>query len=323
MPRNGKEGILFSFIMSAIMIYVMTALNYYVRVFLEFGEFPADWAGFAWLYALLNFPLAYVIGMVCDLGFCSPASRRIMLHICHENDRGTWRFFVVKFGMVVLMTICMTAFGVFAAVGFGLQDISAFCLMFPFNFTIALPIQMLIVAPLSSKLVYLIGDTLHWNEELDQGDASANSVAGLIESDVFCVDKTASVKDAMALIIEKNISGMPIVDMRGAVVGFVSDSDILRKLADEDLYVADIGMIVEHMHTGSLDQRTARILDRNVMEVATVDVVSVDTQVHISELYSLFGVHSFKKIPVIEQGKLVGIINRSTLTHKAMSRYAA
>ena len=32
MPRNGKEGILFSFIMSAIMIYVMAALNYGVRI---------------------------------------------------------------------------------------------------------------------------------------------------------------------------------------------------------------------------------------------------------------------------------------------------
>lgn len=43
-PRNGKEGILFSFIMSAIMIYVMAALNYGVRI--------GDVGAAAWSYAL-------------------------------------------------------------------------------------------------------------------------------------------------------------------------------------------------------------------------------------------------------------------------------
>ena len=67
MPRNGKEGILFSFIMSAIMIYVMAALNYGVRI--------GDVGAAAWSYALFNWPLAYVVGMICDLCICTPSSR--------------------------------------------------------------------------------------------------------------------------------------------------------------------------------------------------------------------------------------------------------
>ena len=67
MPRNGKEGILFSFIMSAIMIYVMAALNYGVRI--------GDVGAAAWSYALFNWPLAYVVGMICDVCICTPTSR--------------------------------------------------------------------------------------------------------------------------------------------------------------------------------------------------------------------------------------------------------
>lgn len=67
MPRNGKEGILFSFIMSAIMIYVMAGLNYGVRT--------GDVGTAAWSYAFFNWPLAYVIGMICDLCICTPSSR--------------------------------------------------------------------------------------------------------------------------------------------------------------------------------------------------------------------------------------------------------
>lgn len=59
MPRNGKESILFSFIMSVIMIYVMAALNYGVRA----GNVGTA----SWSYALFNWPLAYVISIICDL----------------------------------------------------------------------------------------------------------------------------------------------------------------------------------------------------------------------------------------------------------------
>ena len=82
MPRNGKEGILFSFIMSAIMIYVMAALNYGVRI--------GDVGTAAWSYALFNWPLAYVVGMICDLCICTPSSRAIMNTFCAATDRAVW-----------------------------------------------------------------------------------------------------------------------------------------------------------------------------------------------------------------------------------------
>ena len=76
-PRNGKEGILFSFIMSAIMIYVMAALNYGVRI--------GDGGAAAWSYALFNWPLAYVVGMICDLCICTSSS---VSHSARSRDSG-------------------------------------------------------------------------------------------------------------------------------------------------------------------------------------------------------------------------------------------
>lgn len=59
MPHNGKEGILSSFIMSVIMIYVMAALNY--------GVHTGDVGTASWSHALFNWPLAYVVSIICDL----------------------------------------------------------------------------------------------------------------------------------------------------------------------------------------------------------------------------------------------------------------
>ena len=156
MPRNAKEGILFSFVMSAFMIYIMAALNYGVRT----GDVGPE----AWTYAVVSFPLAYVVGMCCDLIACTPLSRAIAERACVESDRGVWRGIVVKFAMVVLMTVAMTVFGALMAVGAGMQAVVAFFSMFPANFTIALPLQMLVIAPLSGKIVHRVGDAAGWAE---------------------------------------------------------------------------------------------------------------------------------------------------------------
>ena len=152
MPRNKYEGIAFSFIMSFIMIYVMAALNYGVRT----GDFGRN----AWAYAVYNFIPAYVIGMCCDLLICSPLSRKAVAMIARPNDRPIYTGFIMKFCMVIFMTIVMTLYGIFAAVGFGWQDIAAFFTLFPYNFTIALPIQMLLVAPFSAKIVRICADRI-------------------------------------------------------------------------------------------------------------------------------------------------------------------
>lgn len=81
MPRNGKEGILFNFIMSVIMIYVMAALNY--------GVHTGD-VGTARNYVLFDWPLVYVIGMICDL--CTslhhlPTIRATILIQIHASQR--------------------------------------------------------------------------------------------------------------------------------------------------------------------------------------------------------------------------------------------
>ena len=125
MPRNGKEGILFSFIMSAIMIYVMAALNY--------GVHTGDVGTAAWSYAFFNWPLAYVIGMICDLCICTPSSRAIMNRFCAQTDRAVWKGITVKFLMVVLMTVFMTIFGVIMAFGPSADAVVGFFSMFPYN----------------------------------------------------------------------------------------------------------------------------------------------------------------------------------------------
>ena len=268
MPRNGKEGILFSFIMSAIMIYV-------IRI--------GDVGAAAWSYALFDWPLAYVVGMICDLCICTPSSRAIMNTFCAATDRAVWKGITVKFLMVVLMTV----FGAIMAFGFTFGAFTGFWRMFPYNFTIALPIQMLIVAPLSGKIVHAIGDAAGWNKSAQQHVPALDvkTVADVMQHDVYTVASDAEVRDAVRMMLEKNISGMPIVDDERHVVGFISDSDVLRRFAQDNAPVSDISTLVTGMARGEFPELShAELLDMNVMVIAAKPAVTVQSDANIAQV---------------------------------------
>ena len=128
--------------------------------------------------------------------------------------------------------------------------------MFPYNFTIALPIQMLIVAPLSGVIVHAVGDKAGWNREARQRTPKlgVETVADVMQKDVYTVSDTATVRDAVRVMLDRNISGVPIVNETGAVVGFVSDSDVLRRFAQDNLPVSDISMLITGMARGEFPE---------------------------------------------------------------------
>ena len=144
MPKNKKQGIVLSVIMSLIMIYIMAVLNMDVRL----GRFAAE----SWLTALKRLPLGFLVGIICGLCICTPLSRRIVGVVCRDVDSERFKVFTLRFCMVIFMTAAMT---VFSAAVSGLRGAAAaadFFTYLPYNFPIALPIQMIVVAPLSFRL---------------------------------------------------------------------------------------------------------------------------------------------------------------------------
>lgn len=148
MPQNKKQGILLSLIMSLVMIYVMAALNLDVRAGRFYGE--------AWLIALQRLPLGYLVGIMCDLCICTPLSRKIVASVTTSEDAVKLKVFILRFCMVILMTVAMTIFSVIISGKTGMDGVADFFTYLPYNFTIALPIQMLIVAPVSLRLAQTI-----------------------------------------------------------------------------------------------------------------------------------------------------------------------
>ena len=114
------------------------------------------------------------------------------------------------------------------------------------------------------------------------------SVKEIMTKDVTTVPATTPVKEVANLLSERNISGMPVVDDEGRVLGVVSELDVVGR---KGATVADI------MSRG---------------------VISVTEETDVDEVLHLFLNQRIRRVPVLSDGQhLVGIVSRSDLVRPA------
>lgn len=137
---------------------------------------------------------------------------------------------------------------------------------------------------------------------------------------VVTVAPDTPILEAAQLMLRHRVSGLPVVDASGCVVGLISERDLLGRRKD------DAGMERPHwlelmLERAELADVPARFRDRKVSEVMTLNPVTVTAASPIAEACRLIGEHGIKRLPVVEDGKLVGIIARADLV-RALARAA-
>jgi CBS domain-containing protein len=138
----------------------------------------------------------------------------------------------------------------------------------------------------------------------------------VMTTNVITVSPDTSVQEVAKILSEQNISGVPVVDAQNRLVGIVSEGDLLHRVemgtdrrtgrrrswwldtvgSDEDLaraYVKSHG-------------RTAR-------DVMTSEVTAVSETTELADIANLLETKRIKRVPVVKDGKLVGIVSRANL----------
>jgi CBS-domain-containing membrane protein len=130
--------------------------------------------------------------------------------------------------------------------------------------------------------------------------------------DVITVKPDTDVAAAIKLLVEHDISALPVVDEDGTVVGVLSEADLVRR--------TEIGTEkqrpwwLEALTPGSvLAEEFAKSHGRRVSEIISPHVVSAPEDASLGEIATLLEKHRIKRVPIIKDGKLVGIVSRSNL----------
>ncbi len=129
---------------------------------------------------------------------------------------------------------------------------------------------------------------------------------------VITVAPDASIVEAAKLMLEHKISGLPVIDAAHHVVGIVSEHDLLgRRQGDERKQGSHwLQLMIERAELAS---ESARFQDRKVNAVMTPDPVTVAANSSLGEACRLIVDRGIKRLPVVQNGELIGIIARADL----------
>jgi CBS domain-containing protein len=149
--------------------------------------------------------------------------------------------------------------------------------------------------PLRSRVVTMRGT---------KGDVM--KVSDLMSRDVLTAAPDTSLKEAAALLSRRGISGLPVVDDAGAVVGVLSEADILVKAGGEARRGGVLGWLVEP--SLSLHEK---ISARTVGEAMSAPAITIGPGRPVHEAAAVMVAESINRLPVVEDEELVGILTRA------------
>jgi len=131
---------------------------------------------------------------------------------------------------------------------------------------------------------------------------------------VITVDPDTSVQGLATLLSERGISGARVVDSNGRMIGIVSEGDLLHRteLGTERHGERRQSWWLDHFASGEA-REYVKSHGRTVKDIMTRDVVTVTEETNLADVATLLETNRVKRVPVIRDGKVVGIISRANL----------
>src|SRR5664279_809462 len=139
-------------------------------------------------------------------------------------------------------------------------------------------------------------------------------VSDVMTPKVISVLPSDRIADAIRLMLDNRISGLPVIDAAGRLVGMVTEGDLLRR-AETGTTRHRARWLQFLLSPGRLADEYTHTHGRRVDEVMTCDVVTAAESASLDAVVELMEKHGIKRVPVVRGGKVVGIVSRANLLH--------
>jgi CBS domain-containing protein len=135
----------------------------------------------------------------------------------------------------------------------------------------------------------------------------------IMTTPVVTVGLEAGIREITELLLEKRISAVPVVDGKGQLAGIVSEGDLIHR--------AEIGTTTQKKNwwlTLLADPTTdarqyVKTHGKNASDLMTSNVVTIVEQTSLSEIAQLLEEHKIKRLPVVKEGRPIGIVSRANI----------
>lgn len=148
------------------------------------------------------------------------------------------------------------------------------------------------------------------------------NVSAYMTADPVTISPTATVEEAVKLMEEKGISGLPVVDDAGALVGILSEGDLLVRESPmkPPLFMTFLGSVIYFESPSQFHQHIKKSLGMLVQDLMTSKLIVTSPEAKLSEASDVMLRKKVNRLPVVDENqKLVGILTRHDLVHALKS----
>lgn len=135
---------------------------------------------------------------------------------------------------------------------------------------------------------------------------------------VLTISPDADITEAAKVLLDKQINGLPVIDASGNLVGIICQSDLVRmqkSLPIPSLFTLLDGF-VPLSSTALLETEVKRIAASKVSDAMTSKVVTIPGDMGLDEIAALMVDKKFHTLPVVEKGRLVGVVGKRTSSRR-------
>jgi CBS-domain-containing membrane protein len=136
--------------------------------------------------------------------------------------------------------------------------------------------------------------------------------------DLVSIAPDATVLHAARVMLQHRISGLPVIDNNGKLVGIISEGDFLRR-RETQTERRRSRWLEFLMGPGKMAAEYTQTHGNKVSEVMTEDVQTVGEDAALEDIVELMERRRIKRVPVVRDGKVTGIVTRSNLMHAVVS----
>jgi len=137
----------------------------------------------------------------------------------------------------------------------------------------------------------------------------------IMNKNVITVQEEATIEEVAGILTDNNVSGAPVVNKEGKLVGIVTEEDLLHKKTNPRVpgFLNILGAFIYISGVERYREDLKKLAATKVFEIMTTEVVTVGGDTEIERVAGLMVDHDIKRLPVVENDALIGIISRADI----------
>lgn len=137
----------------------------------------------------------------------------------------------------------------------------------------------------------------------------------IMTREVITVRPDTSIEEAAKLMVDNKVSGLPVVDEEGKIVGIVTEKDLMVKASEFKIpfYITLFDSIIFLENPIKFNNHIRKYFASQVKEVMTARVVTVDEETPVPEVARIMQTEKVNRVPVTQNGVITGIITRNDI----------